>query len=570
MTQVSTNSSENATKKHPKVHRSRQEISSKMIAFRELRSLKHSSMSERQAAALLEVPFSTMHAWKSQKSAKEIDQEVDLELIEFISAPVGQKFLNRVVCSAYMTIRYGHGGIRNLQEFLHLSQLDHFVASSVGALHAFVVRSEKHMLEFGANQEKLLAQNLKQRKITAGLDEMYRGNHPCLVAIEMVSGYILLEKFTDNRNAETWAKELKPRLESLGVELDQVVSDLCGGIRACAKKLGAVYSPDIFHGQQEITKATSGALSAQEEGFKKTLEDAEKKLEKTVKKYGERSEKSEQARGVCNLRRMGYEARKERRKKVQAAKKELGRSDHPIDLQTGKIQTADEVRGRFKKQFKIIEECAKEAELSGSHMKRLAKAQRAFDAIWGYVAYFLIFFAAYMRDLNLEQEEKRFFEEVVFPLSYLSMIWKRLPKKEREELQPLMERLKDEFKGGQYADEKKTEWIVKGKECAEKFQRSTSCVEGRNGVLSLYHHRFCRLNQRSSQVLTVVHNFHLKRADGGTAAERFFGSEHANLFASLVTNVRIPGKPKKQRHNLGKSQGNVEAQPEVDKRNVAA
>jgi len=31
---------------------------------------------------------------------------------------------------------------------------------------------------------------LKSGKITAGLDEMFRGRHPCLVAIEIVSGYL--------------------------------------------------------------------------------------------------------------------------------------------------------------------------------------------------------------------------------------------------------------------------------------------------------------------------------------------------------------------------------------------
>src|ERR1700738_1591424 len=238
MAQVSTNSPENATKKRPKEHRSRQEITSKVIAFRQLTSLKRSQISERQAAALLEVPFSTMHSWKIQKD----NQEIDPELTEFILTPAGQKFLNRLVSSAHMVIRYGHGGVRGLKGFLHLSHLNKFVASSVGALHAFVVRSEEHILTFGANQEILLAQNLKQRKITAGLDEMYRGNHPCLVAIEVISGYILLEKFTDNRTAETWANELKPKLEKLDIQLDQVVSDLCGGIRACAKEFGAVHS----------------------------------------------------------------------------------------------------------------------------------------------------------------------------------------------------------------------------------------------------------------------------------------------------------------------------------------
>lgn len=388
MTQVSTNLLANATKKHPKLHRSRQEISSKVIAFRQLTSLKRNQMSERQAASLLEVPFSTMHSWKTQEN----NQGIEPELTEFISTPVGQKFLNRVISSAHMTIRYGHGGIRGLQEFLQLSQLNNFVASSEGALHAFVVRSEEHMLTFGVNQEILLAQNLKKRTITAGLDEMYRGNHPCLVAIEIVSGYILLEKFTDNRTAETWVKELKPKLESLDVQLDQVVSDLCGGIRACAKELGAVHSPDIFHGQQEITKATSAPLSSQEESFKTALDDAEEKLQKVVKKHGENSQKSQQAQGICNLRRIGYEARKERRSKVRAAKKELGRIDHPINLQTGKLQTSDEVKKKFHEQLTIIEECAKEADLSTSCTKRLAKARRAFDAIWAYMSYFLVFF----------------------------------------------------------------------------------------------------------------------------------------------------------------------------------
>ena len=566
MTQVSTNLLENATKKRSKVHRSRQEIFSKVIAFQQLTSLKQNRMSKRQAAALLEVPFSTMHSWKIQEN----DQEIDPELTEFISTPVGQKFLNRLVSSAHMAIRYGHGGIRCLQEFLQLSQLNNFVASSVGALHAFVVRSEEHILTFGANQEILLAQNLKQRKITAGLDEMYRGHHPCLVAIEIISGYILLEKFTDNRTAETWANELKPKLEKLDVQLDQVVSDLCGGIRACAKKLGAVHSPDIFHGQQEITKATSAPLSSQEEAFKTALDDAEKKLQKTVKKYGENSQKSEKARGVCNLRRIGYEARKERRRKVRAAKKELGRIDHPINLGTGKLQTPDEVKKKFHEQFAVIEECAKEADLSASCIKRLAKARRAFDAIWAYIAYFLFFFDAYTRDLNLKPGPNRFFEEVVFPLSYLHMIWRRLPKKDREELQPLREWLKKKFEEGPYPDQEKEEWMVKGRECAEKFQRSTSCVEGRNGILSLYHHRFCRLNQRSCQVLTVVHNFHLKRSDGGTAASRFFSCEHANLFESLVKNVRIPAKPKKQHHNLEIRQRNWEERWAIEKRSLVA
>src|SRR5207253_4188401 len=56
------------------------------------------------------------------------------------------------------------------------------------------------------------------------------------------------------------------------------------------------------------------------------------------------------------------------------------------------------------------------------------------------------------------------------------------------------------------------------KECAQLFQRSSSCVEGRNGQLSLRHHSLHRLSNRKLSALTVVHNYFIKRDDGSTAA----------------------------------------------------
>ena len=132
------------------------------------------------------------------------------------------------------------------------------------------------------------------------------------------------------------------------------------------------------------------------------------------------------------------------------------------------------------------------------------------------------------------------------------MIWKRLPKKDKEGLKPLREKLEAELHSSSYSNELKNKWMQKGKECAEIFQRSSSCVEGRNGMLSLYYHRFHRLDPRSLKALTTVHNFHICRSDGTTAAERLFNNKHENLFESLLTNVRIPSKPKRQYHDQEK------------------
>jgi len=129
------------------------------------------------------------------------------------------------------------------------------------------------------------------------------------------------------------------------------------------------------------------------------------------------------------------------------------------------------------------------------------------------------------------------------------MIWRQLPKRERDKLKQLRDELEQRLKDASHSENQKEIWLKEGEEGAGLFQRSSSCVEGRNGMLSLYYHRFHRLNTRGLKDLTVVHNFHTKRSDNTTAAERLFGMKHLNLFESLVMTVRIPGRPRKQYHD---------------------
>ena len=82
---------------------------------------------------------------------------------------------------------------------------------------------------------------------------------------------------------------------------------------------------------------------------------------------------------------------------------------------------------------------------------------------------------------------------------------------------------------------------------ADLFQRRSSCVEGRNGQLSLHHHGRHRLSDRTLAALTAVHNFHIRRADSTTAAERLFGRTHPPLFEQLLLRVPLPPRPRRRR-----------------------
>ena len=84
-------------------------------------------------------------------------------------------------------------------------------------------------------------------------------------------------------------------------------------------------------------------------------------------------------------------------------------------------------------------------------------------------------------------------------------------------------------------------------ECAQLFQRSSSCVEGRNGQLALRHHSLHRLSHRKLTALTTVHNYAVKRPDGTTPAERFYAAQPRDLFESILEQVALPGRPAKKR-----------------------
>ena len=86
------------------------------------------------------------------------------------------------------------------------------------------------------------------------------------------------------------------------------------------------------------------------------------------------------------------------------------------------------------------------------------------------------------------------------------MIWKRFPKKEKEQHTPLLKNLQQKLRYACFSEEVKEALMRRGKEAAEIFQRSSSCVEGRNGALSLLMHRFHYLSEKTLKVLSVVHN----------------------------------------------------------------
>jgi hypothetical protein len=70
-----------------------------------------------------------------------------------------------------------------------------------------------------------------------------------------------------------------------------------------------------------------------------------------------------------------------------------------------------------------------------------------------------------------------------------------------------------------------------------------------HGVLRLRHHGRQGLNAKALAVLTILHNYAIRRADGTTAAERFFGHKPADLFEWLLERLPELPRPAKSREH---------------------
>jgi hypothetical protein len=83
------------------------------------------------------------------------------------------------------------------------------------------------------------------------------------------------------------------------------------------------------------------------------------------------------------------------------------------------------------------------------------------------------------------------------------------------------------------------EWQAWATDRVKAFQRASSAVEGRNGVLSQLHHNQRGLPRRRYKVWTVLHNFDGRAADGTTLASRFFKRTFPDLFETVLSHIEV-------------------------------
>jgi hypothetical protein len=506
--------------------------------------------SQRECAEQFGIPHATFNYWTRHYSPVN-DDPID----SFFRSPSGEAVLRRIVLAALTTFGLqGACGIRPLGTFLERSGLDHFVASSRGALHPLAAHLESDLVAFRDCEQPALAQQMKPRTITVVPDEHFHSGKPCLVGLEPVAGFLLVESYRDHRDADTWKEAIEEGTRGMPVAVVQLTSDLARALVCCAEKgFQAAHSPDLFHGQRDLLQPLLLPMTRPIQQAKKELEKATahtNKLDTPLHQPQTEEELLALIDAVSTEQAIGQRLEQAKQLQEEAVQQVRGVGDdyHPFDRETGLPVTAEEVGKRLTGHLDKLVAVVAEAGLDEKAKQALNKSRTWLATLMGCVAWFWCLVNQRVEDLDLSEEQEQLVKEKLLPGHYWAMAAGRArTPAERTRLKELAEELKKEAwqEGGalsSLSEEEKKQVEEVARETAGLFQRSSSCVEGRNGRLSLQHHGHSRVSEQRLKALTVIHNYMVQRADGTTAAQRFFGQQHKDVFSWLLE--RMPDLPR--------------------------
>jgi len=210
------------------------------------------------------------HAGLPRSTLQDLDRVpagADQALDAWLRTKTGWGFVRKVVDAVLFTFHLVGGvGLPRVQEFLELTGLDAFVASSHGALHARAAAMRDRVTTLGETERaRLGVEMLKPKDVILGLDETFFPSGTCLVAADLLSGFLLVESFAGARDRAAWEGAWTQGTHGLSLDVRSAVADGARGIRAFVEDtLGSTRAPDLFHVLNDVCKAFAVHLARRE------------------------------------------------------------------------------------------------------------------------------------------------------------------------------------------------------------------------------------------------------------------------------------------------------------------
>jgi len=445
-------------------------------------------------------------------------------------------------------------GVETLSEFFYLLQLPRQVGVSPSALHKLEAEVRETILKYQQQQQSTLGQSQKVIEICAAADET-SFEQDVLVLMDLSSGYILVEQEVENRQYETWIDKAQTAINQVGVRVRSLVSDRAPAlIKLALEGFECPSIADLFHSLWDLSKTVGVALSRQ-------LNQAHQKLTQAQQKLVQLTALAQQTtvqRQLVEQLQAHLEFVQSGQRTYHQLRQQLTLTVHPFALTDGSFKTTTEIQAQLEQLLLKLETLQNRHHLLKAD-PALKKFQQQIPALavgvnswWQWVQHSLSL-------ENLDGSCSNWLLGQLLPTVYwqhqlgktksrtLRRIYRQAHHRAHQAL------LHHPFTAA-LTDQQFRHWQDWAKRMATQFHRASSAVEGRNGYLSQRHHMQRGFWSHHLPVLTVIHNFDLKRTDGTTAAQRLFGRQFPHLFTWVMEQMGELPRPRVSKKSSPKSQ----------------
>ena len=469
--------------------------------------------------------------------------------------PEGYDWLRLFVFATIYVFGIKHGvGSEALSEFFHLLRLKSQIGISPTALRRLEDQMRSQILTYGEQQHQQIKSNTTKLEILAGADETFFPGFDgiILVLMDLVSGYIIMEKKTSNRKYQTWFDEVQIALTNIGQlgAIKSLVSDRAKAlIELAVKGMGCQSIPDLFHAMRCLSRSIGVRLGGKLARIQKKLAKTQREI--TLRHLSQKPISAELSHRLSHLQ-QEYQFIKTGLDTYREYIHKISTLVHPFTICENNIQNGNNVALMMRKLLPQLATLGQTYQLNSTD-KALSQFKSQINGI------------AIGIDLWWQNITKSLFLEKIDSLTQNWILTCLLPevywfsiisKTKNRDLKEIYQKswfeahqklLKDPFTHKMKRKEI-NQWRDWSNLMVSKFQRASSAIEGRNGYLSRLHHSGRGLSDKDLQVLTIIHNYDLHRADGSTAAQRFFGRTFPPLFSSIfeqMGELPAPRKPRK-------------------------
>jgi hypothetical protein len=452
-----------------------------------------------------------------------------------------------LVCATiYMFGIRGGMGMGTIAEFFTLLRLDTHLGVSPSSLFRLTSTIEGLILAYKDTYEQ---KKEGLAHVIVGADETFF-EQVILVMMDLSSGYILVEEPAADRTFLTWKEKAQQALQDLGLRVRYMVSDQAKALTKLALEgLGCQRIPDLFHAMHDLVKLMGSRFSTQ-------LNRGQVHLAKALvtaallKEAGKSPDTLQQHEQKIATLQADQQHLLDGQRRYYEVLHDLSAAVHPFFLVKPRPQTSSEVMDCL---FDLLEtlDTLREAYGIADSKNRIEKVRRQVEEIAAVIDLWWIWVRESLREYAPDSERECWLLHGLLPVVYWHMHVQRtstasLKKTYEDAYAEAVDRLQRHRLTVTMSDDELARWNSWAEWIVTKFQRTSSAVEGRNGVLSRMNHAQRSIPFQRLKVLTVIHHFGITRKDGTTAAERLFGEPFPDLFEWIVTNIHELPLPRKR------------------------